>query len=104
MDIEVIEGKEAQVTLSGKLDFTRAPKLMDALSALRGKEVSRIVFKCKDLTYISSSGIRAIIYAQQKISEIMVITMEDACEDVVEVLEICGIADFLEFTTEERMK
>jgi len=101
MDFSIQEGSETQVTLCGKLDFARAPELLDALAGLKGKGISCIVFKCKDLSYISSSGIRAIIYAQQKISQNMTIKMEDVSEDVMEVLDMCGIADFIEFISAE---
>ena len=101
MGILIQEGNETHVTISGKLDFAKAPQLLDALAGLKGKDISCIRFKCKDLTYISSSGIRAIIYAQQKISQNMTIKMEDVSEDVMEVLDMCGIADFLEFTNTE---
>ena len=101
MGFTIQEGNETHVTVSGKLDFARAPQLLDALTGLKGKGISCITFKCRDLTYISSSGIRAIIYAQQKISQNMTIKMENVSEDVMEVLDMCGIADFIEFTSSD---
>jgi len=101
MGFHVTEGKETSVTLAGKLDFARAPELMETLSALKGKDISTIVFECSSLTYISSSGIRAIIYAQQKISQGVAIVMVDVCEDVAEVLEMCGLADYIDFKTSD---
>jgi len=101
MEFPVKEGNVTHVTLAGKLDFARAPILMEALSKLKGNDISSIIFGCGDLTYISSSGIRAIIFAQQKIAPNMKIVMEDVNEDVTEVLEMCGIADFIEFTTSQ---
>jgi len=99
MSFQINEGKETRVTLAGKLDFARAPELMEALAKLKGMDISTIVFACQTLTYISSSGIRAIIFAQQKIAPNMAIIMEDVNEDVAEVLDMCGLADFIEFTT-----
>ena len=99
MDFIIKEGKETRVTLSGKLDFARAPKLMDALAELKEKDISTIVFECAELTYISSSGIRVIIFAQQKIAPNMTIVMEDVNDDVMEVLDVCGLSDFIDFTT-----
>ena len=98
MEFLIQEGKETRVTLTGKLDFARAPLLMEALKTLKGKEISTIIFACKSLTYLSSAGIRAIIFAQQKIAPDMTIIMEDVCEGVAEVLDICGLAEFIEFT------
>jgi anti-anti-sigma factor len=97
MEFPIKEGKETRVTLAGKLDFARAPLLMEALSTLKGKDISRIIFECKELTYISSAGIRAVIFAQQKIAPDMSIVLEDACEEVTEVMDMCGLSDFIEF-------
>lgn len=99
MEFSIVEGKETQITVKGKLDFAQAPRLMDALAELKGKDITTITFDCADLTYISSSGIRVIIFAKQKITPNMTIVMSDVNEDVMEVLDICGIADFIEFTT-----
>jgi len=99
MDFPMSVGKETRITLGGKLDFAKAPKLLDVLATLKGQDISIIVFECKNLTYISSSGIRAIVFAQQKIAPNMTIVIEDSCDAVVEILDTCGIADYLEFTT-----
>jgi len=96
MEFSVKEGKETRITLTGKLDFARAPLLMDDLATLKGKDIEEIVFECKELTYISSAGIRAIIYAQQKIAPDMKICMEDINDDIREVLDMCGLIDYIE--------
>jgi anti-anti-sigma factor len=87
------------VTLTGKLDFTSAPILMDELGALEGRDISKIIFECAELAYISSSGIRAIIFAKNKIADGMEICLEDARENVREVIRMCGIENSIEFTT-----
>jgi anti-anti-sigma factor len=96
MEFPIKEGTETRVTLKGKLDFARAPLLMDDIKTLKGKDISVIVFECGGLTYISSAGIRAIIFAQQKIVEGVTVVIEDANEDVKEVLDMCGLIDFVE--------
>lgn len=101
MEFPVKEGKETRVTLSGKLDFARAPLLMDDLAALKGKDIETIVFECRELTYISSAGIRAIIYAQQKIAPGMTIRMENVGDDIKDVLDMCGLIDFIELRETE---
>lgn len=99
MEFSIQEGKETRITLVGKLDFSRAPVLMEEIALLKGKDISSIQFDCKALTYLSSAGIRVIIFAQQKIAPNMTIIMKDVSQDVAEVLDICGLADFVEFTT-----
>ena len=98
MEFNITEGKETRVILTGKLDFAKSPVLMEELSLLKGKDISTILFECKELTYISSAGIRVLIYAQQKIAPGMCIVMENVCEDVMEILDMSGISDFITFT------
>jgi anti-anti-sigma factor len=97
MEFPIKEGNETRVTLTGKLDFLRSPILMQELETLRGKGVSKIIFECAELTYIASAGIRAIIFAKQKIEDGMDICLEDAAENVKEVIEMCGLDSFIEF-------
>jgi anti-anti-sigma factor len=99
MEFAVREGRETRVTLTGKLDFVSAPMLMNELEALKGRDISKIVFECAGLTYISSAGIRAIIFAKNKIADGMEICLEDASESVREVIGMCGLENSIEFTT-----
>lgn len=98
MEFTIMEGNKASITLAGKLDFAKAPLLMEGLTLLKGKDISTILFECKELTYISSAGIRALIFARQKIAPGMIVVMKDVCDDVAEVLDMCGLSDFIEFT------
>jgi len=95
MTYEITGGKETRITLEGKMDFANAPKLLKELEALKGNDISAIVFECGELEYVSSAGIRVFLFAHQKITQ--VIKMKNVCEDVMEVLEMCGLADFIEF-------
>ena len=44
MGFIIKEGSETRVSLAGKLDFARAPELMDALATLKGKDIQSIIF------------------------------------------------------------
>ncbi|MDR2105586.1 MAG: STAS domain-containing protein [Deferribacteraceae bacterium] len=98
MEFPIKEGRETRISLTGKLDFARAPILMSELELLKGKDISKIIFECAELTYIASVGIRAIIFAQQKIADKMIICLEDVSEGIREVIEMCGLDEFIEFT------
>ena len=91
---EAKEDKELRVTLVGKLDFARAPLLVQDLDFWKGQDIRSIIFECDQLTYLSSAGIRAIIYAHQKISPGVSIVLENVTEDVYEVVDMCGLSDF----------
>ena len=96
MEFPIEEGTKTYVTLHGRLDFKRAPLLIEELKILHGKAIETILFKCRDLTYVSSPGIRAILYAQQKLVPDVTIIMKDVCRDVEDVLDMSGLSDFIQ--------
>jgi len=57
----------AKIELAGRLDATNAGQLQEELKKLIGQSVGRLVFFAKELEYISSAGLRVIIFAKQKI-------------------------------------
>ncbi|MDR3333315.1 MAG: STAS domain-containing protein [Treponema sp.] len=92
-------GENAEVLLAGKLAFDKANVLMDELRSLENKGVKSIDFFCKDLEYISSAGIRAIIFAKQKIDRNveMILRLHNVKPEVFEVFSMSGIEQYLEF-------
>lgn len=56
--------------LSGRLDASTGPQLEERLKPVleENERVSRIVFDCSDLTYVSSAGLRVFIFTQRQLS------------------------------------
>ncbi len=88
-------GEITSIKLSGKLDATNAPSLMEELKGLVGKQVKKIVFYANELEYISSAGLRTIIFAKQKIGSEAEIYMIGAQETVTDVIKMSGLDNFL---------
>jgi len=81
-----------EITLAGRLDTQNAPALSEKLQEFKGQDISRIVFTARELTYISSAGIRVLIFAVQKILK----PGADAyfiggVPEVISILEMTGI-------------
>ena len=58
------EGKKLELVLSGRLDTTTAPQLEEVVNkGLAGRD--KLVFNLKDLEYISSAGLRALLIGQK---------------------------------------
>ena len=85
----------AKVELSGRLDATSSPALQEELKKLIGQTVKRLVFLAKDLEYISSAGLRVIIFAKQKIGADAQVYMIGANESVVNVVKMSGLDNFM---------
>jgi anti-anti-sigma factor len=92
-------GEQAVITLKGKLDYTTAGNLMDELHTLEGTGVKRIDFECADLEFISSAGIRAMVYSKQKISRNAPVDvyLHQASKLVQDVFVATGLKDYFTF-------
>lgn len=87
--------KVLKVTLSGRLDANNSPALSEELIKYKDREISDLVFFAKDLEYISSAGIRVIVFAKQKIGEESKLYLIGASEMVFDVINMTGLANFM---------
>ncbi|MCL2064818.1 MAG: STAS domain-containing protein [Candidatus Cloacimonetes bacterium] len=83
--------------LEGRLDLLSAPKLQDILiPTIDGTQ--SIVLDLKQLTYISSAGLRVILIAQKTASSLNVaLNVNNVSDEVMEIFEMTGFSDFLVF-------
>lgn len=85
----------AKITLTGRLDTTKAPALSDELKKMVGQPVNRIVFYAAGLEYIASSGLRAIVFAKQKIGKDTKVYLIGAQDEIKDVIKMTGFDNFL---------
>jgi len=91
----VISGATATITLSGKLDAVSAPGLAEELKKLIGKGLQKVIFSASDLVYLSSAGLRAIVFAKQKLGADPEVVILKPQPDVVAVIKMAGFDSFL---------
>lgn len=87
--------RTALINLEGRLDTTNAPLLSEEVGKLIGQPISKIVFMMKNLEYISSAGLRVIVFAKQKLgadTEVFIIAPQP---DVLDVIKMTGFDSFL---------
>ncbi|MBR0282697.1 MAG: STAS domain-containing protein [Oscillibacter sp.] len=89
-------GTDVDVTLTGRLDGAVAPQLHEQMVALQGQDIKNITFHVKDLEYISSAGLRVILFAKQKLGADTRLYLKDVGEGVRSVLEVTGFDNFVE--------
>lgn len=88
------QGTELQLRLQGRLDTTTAPELEAALKAsLDG--ITKLTLDMTGLEYLSSAGLRVLLYAQKTMSKQGEMIVANVSESVLEVFEITGFADIL---------
>lgn len=90
-----LSGKVAKITLIDRIDTTNAPALHEELKTLIGKEIERIVFIASDLKYISSAGLRAIVFSKQKIGKETTVFLIGASQEILNIFKMTGFDSFL---------
>lgn len=96
MDIATKEFKHCHlIALSGRVDSSTAPQFSQALDALIGKGVYKIVIDMKALDYMSSAGFRALLSAQRNCKRYNrgEVILASVPTRIREALELAGFTD-----------
>ena len=97
MTIEIKKmGTEAVIEVAGRLDTTTAPVLDKTISENISKNTN-LTLDLKGLEYISSAGLRVLLSAQKRMQTSGSMKLRNVCEEVMDVFEMTGFADILEF-------
>ena len=94
LTITKVLGKDAAITIGGRLDTTTAPDLEAVLDEVL-PTAENLVFDLSKLEYISSAGLRLILKAQKTMSKKGSMKIQHVPAPVMEIFEITGFADFL---------
>lgn len=91
---KTLENGLMTVTLTGELNTATAPKLNEAIAGDLAN-VNDIVFDMTDLAYITSAGLRILLYSYQEIEDRGNVTVRGANSVVREVIEITGFDEVI---------
>lgn len=80
----------ATIHLVGELDARSAPQFNDLIIDAAGHELNELVLIADKLTYMSSAGLRCLVFAHQKMSRAVQIMLIGAQPDVAEVIRLTG--------------
>lgn len=89
------EEKVCEVKLVGRLDTTTAPELEAELKTLFEEGASKLEFNLEALDYISSAGLRVLLFAQKSLPEEGTMIIKNVKPEIMEVFEITGFVDIL---------
>ena len=84
-----------KVELCGRLDATNAEGLQSELKKFCGQRIAKLVFFANDLEYISSAGLRVIIFAKQKIGVDARLFLIGAQDAILAVVKMSGMDGFM---------
>ena len=99
-----LEGTTLHVYLGYELMTENAPVLQEELKNYQGQDITKIVYDATDLVYISSSGIRVITYAFQKIGHSPKIEFVNCASKIYDTLDMVGITNLISFVEDESRK
>ncbi len=89
------EGEKAIVSVSGRIDTATAPTLLEYLKTeLVG--VKELILDFQEVEYVSSAGLRVILYAQKTMSAQGSMKLINVSPDILEVLELTGFTEVLD--------
>jgi anti-anti-sigma factor len=84
----ILNDGTAELTLVGELDASVANEFKLAVEKAAAEKAKRLVLVMKDLEFMSSAGLRVLVFAKQKMGtnvDIYVIATQDAVRDTIEM-------------------
>ena len=89
-----LEGMQLTYALEGRLDTMTSPELEEDLTAsIEGVET--LIFDLEKLEYISSAGLRVLLWAQKTMNTQGEMKVLHVQSDIMDVFTITGFADVL---------
>lgn len=91
-----VENDVININLEGRLDTTTSPELQSELDKLLTKTKFNLILDFKDLSYVSSAGLRVLLSAQKKANDLVGnVVIRNVSNSIMEVFEMTGFSDFL---------
>ena len=95
MNIEIQKNtEEITIKITGRLDTTTAPDFNKIVNEDIA-DTDNLILDFEKIEYISSAGLRVLLYAQKKMQKLGTMKLINVCEDVMEVFEMTGFSDIL---------
>ncbi|MBE9169710.1 anti-sigma factor antagonist [Pleurocapsales cyanobacterium LEGE 06147] len=87
--LEIIDNI-AQISLSGELDASTALIFQEKIGAAAAQDINTLILMMKELEYLSSAGLRMLIFTKQKMGPGVAIYVVSPQEMVMDTLEKTG--------------
>ena len=91
---KTVNDSSAVLALEGRLDTTTAPELEHALQELL-PGMTELTLDFSGLDYLSSAGLRVLLYAQKTMSKQGIMKVAHVNETILEIFEVTGFSDIL---------
>lgn len=90
-------GTTLLITLSRNLNTTNAPALQEELAKFVGEDIEKVVFDASELLALSSSGLRVVYFAKQRLGNKPEIVFVNCAKEIYNTLKMIGLAPSIKF-------
>jgi anti-anti-sigma factor len=87
------------LSLEGDIDTKTAPELFEALNKLELASIGDLRIDMNSVGFLSSAGLRALLFAKQKMSNLNRLILIGANNEIIEVITKTGLADAVMLVT-----
>lgn len=91
---KAMNGTELTVSLAGRLDTSTAPQLEAELKT-NLSDLESLILDLADLEYLSSAGLRVILFAQKTMNKQGKMIVKNANETILDIFDMTGFSDIL---------
>ena len=91
------EGSVLTVVLGENLSVVNSPALTQDIDQYKGQDVEKVVFDATKQKYISSSGVRVILYCKKFLGNDPEIVFVNCDRDVMDVFDFVGVIPYFTF-------
>ena len=92
------------VSLTAELSAKNAPNLQQKLNVYQRQDIRKIVFDATDLLYLSSAGVRVIMFVRKKFAGNPEVEILNCAKEIYETLYLVGLTDVINFVEDDRKR
>ena len=102
MEINIIEGPDTVINITGRIDTVNAPVFEKAITPVLAGDMKNVVLDCTTLDYISSSGLHLFLVMQKAANAKQgKLSLKGMKAEIKEIFDMTGFSSMFSFIHDE---